>query len=83
MEMFDLQGKELKYAKELLLNHYRKSKFYEVPGHVGRVKNVVTNHLPYLFEYNAQNFIPKTPTQSSMRVINEVLDFYAFTPEGT
>ena len=25
MEMFDLQGKELKYAKELLLNHYRKS----------------------------------------------------------
>jgi len=23
--MFDLQGKELKYAKELLLNHYRKS----------------------------------------------------------
>jgi len=25
MEMFDLRGKELKYAKELLLNHYRKS----------------------------------------------------------
>jgi len=25
MEMFDLPGKELKYAKELLLNHYRKS----------------------------------------------------------
>jgi len=24
MEMFDLRGKELKYAKELLLNHYRK-----------------------------------------------------------
>jgi len=23
--MFDLQSKELKYAKELLLNHYRKS----------------------------------------------------------
>jgi len=25
MEMFDLRGKELKYAKELLLNHRRKS----------------------------------------------------------
>jgi len=25
MKMFDLPGKELKYAKELLLNHYRKS----------------------------------------------------------
>jgi len=25
MEMFDLRGKELKYAKELLLNHDRKS----------------------------------------------------------
>jgi len=25
MEMFDLRGQELKYAKELLLNHYRKS----------------------------------------------------------
>jgi len=25
MEMFDLRDKELKYAKELLLNHYRKS----------------------------------------------------------
>jgi len=25
MEMFDLRGKELKYVKELLLNHYRKS----------------------------------------------------------
>jgi len=38
--------------------------------------------LPFLFEYNAQTFIPKTPTQSSVCVINEVLDFYAFTPEG-
>jgi len=26
--------------------------------------------------------MPKTPTQNSVRVI-EVLDFYAFTPEGT
>ena len=42
-----------------------------------------TSEIPYLFEYNARNFIPKTPTQSSVRVINEVLDFYAFTPEGT
>jgi len=25
METFDLRSKELKYAKELLLNHYRKS----------------------------------------------------------
>jgi len=25
IERFDLQGKDLKYAKELLLNHYRKS----------------------------------------------------------
>ena len=25
IEMFDLRGKELKYVKELLLNHYRKS----------------------------------------------------------
>jgi len=39
--------------------------------------------IPYLFEYNAQNFILKTPTNSSVCVINEVLDFYAFTPQGT
>jgi len=25
MEMFDFRGKELKHAKKLLLNHYRKS----------------------------------------------------------
>jgi len=25
MKMFDLRGKKLKYAKESLLNHYRKS----------------------------------------------------------
>jgi len=25
IEMFDLRVKELKYAKELLMNHYRKS----------------------------------------------------------
>jgi len=25
MKMFDLRGKKLKYAKELLPNHYRKS----------------------------------------------------------
>ena len=25
IEMFDLRSKELKYAKELLLNHYKKS----------------------------------------------------------
>jgi len=25
MEIFDLLGKELKFAEELLLNHYRKS----------------------------------------------------------
>jgi len=25
IEMFDLRGKQLKYVKELLLNHYRKS----------------------------------------------------------
>jgi len=37
----------------------------------------------YLFKYNTQNFIPKTPTQSSVHVTNAVLDFYAFTPEGT
>jgi len=40
-------------------------------------------NLPYLFKYNVQNCIPQTPTQSSVRVINEVLDFYAFKPEGT
>ena len=44
---------------------------------------VLCSGLPYLLEYNAQNFIPKTPTQSSVRVINEVLDFYAFTSEVT
>ena len=37
----------------------------------------------YLFEYNAQNFIAKTPMQSSVRVINEVLHFCAFTSEDT
>ena len=41
------------------------------------------HHILYLFEYNAQNCIPKTPTQSSVHIINKVLDFYAFTPEGT
>jgi len=36
--------------------------------------------LPYLFKDNAQNCIAKTPTQSSVRVINKVLDFHAFMP---
>jgi len=47
MDMFDLLGKKLKYAKKLLVKHYRKSvkKFHEVVGHVDRVKTVVTNHL--------------------------------------
>jgi len=44
--------------------------------------NKEITYLPYLFQYNAQNCIPKTLTQSSVHVINEVLDFYAFTPEG-
>jgi len=44
---------------------------------------IIERQLPYLFEYNAQNCIPKTPMQSSVRGINEVVDFYAFTPEGT
>ena len=39
--------------------------------------------ISYLFEYKAQNCIPKTPTQSSVCVINQFLDFYTFTPEGT
>jgi len=35
IEIFDLLGEELKYAKELLLNHYRKSvQNSEVAGHV-------------------------------------------------
>ena len=50
MKMFDLRGKELKYAKQLLLNHYRKSiQNYGVAGHVGRVKAVVTNHVRTMF----------------------------------
>jgi len=42
---------------------------------------ISSRSVPYLFEYNGQNCIPKTPTQSSssVRVINEVLDFI---PEG-
>jgi len=51
IEIFDLRGKELKYAKELLLNHYKKSVQDSVrfAGHVGRVKTVVTNHLRKMF----------------------------------
>ena len=50
MEMFDRQGKELKYAKELLVHHYRKSiQNSEVAGHVGKVKTVVTNYLRKMF----------------------------------
>jgi len=42
----DLLDKELKYAKELLQNHYRKSvQNSEVAGHVAGVKTVVTKHL--------------------------------------
>ena len=53
-------------------------------GVVFKNRRVFDEHyVPYLFEYNAQNFIPKPPTQSSVRVMNEVLDFYAFTPEST
>ena len=50
MEMFDLRGKELKYAKELLLNHYRNPyKNWGSGTCVGRVKTVVTNHLRKMF----------------------------------
>jgi len=41
------------------------------------------DELQYLFEYNVQKCMPKAPMQKSVRVINEVLDFYAFAPEGT
>jgi len=49
--MFDLWGKELKYGKELLLNHYGKSVQDSVrfAGPVGRVKTVDTNHLRKMF----------------------------------
>jgi len=47
IEMFDLRGKELKYAKELLLNYYRKP--VQNPRGcskcVSRFKTVVTNYL--------------------------------------
>jgi len=47
MDMFNLRGKELKYVKELLLNHYRKSVKNSVRLEDMRVelKTVVTNHL--------------------------------------
>jgi len=41
------------------------------------------NEILYLFKYNVQNCIPKTPTQSSVCIINKVLDFYALAPKGT
>jgi len=51
IEIFDLRGKELKYRKELLLNHYRNP--CKILGCcrtcVGRVKTVVTNHLRKMF----------------------------------
>ena len=49
--MFDLRAKELKYAKELLLNHLQKirTKFCEVAGHVGSVETVATNNLRKMF----------------------------------
>jgi len=43
--MFDLRSKELKYAKELLLNHYRKPVQNSVKLQdmcVGRIKTVVS-----------------------------------------
>jgi len=50
MEMFDFRVKELRHAKKLLLNHYRKSvQNSEVAGHAGRVKTIVTNHLRKMF----------------------------------
>jgi len=50
--MFDFRDKELKHAKELLLDHYRKSVQTSMKlhaGHMGRVKTVVTNHLSKMF----------------------------------
>jgi len=40
MEMFDFRGKELKHAKELLLNHYRKSvqKSMRLQGMIAELK---------------------------------------------
>jgi len=51
MEMFDLRGKELKYAKEFVSESLLKIRatFYEVAGHLGRVKTVVTSHLHKMF----------------------------------
>ena len=43
MEMFDLRGKELKYANVSESLRKIRTKFYGVAGHVGRVKTVVTN----------------------------------------
>jgi len=53
--MFDLLGKGLKYAKELLLNHYRKSvQNSEVAGHACVELKLVTNHLRKMFRSHTQ-----------------------------
>ena len=46
IEMFDLRGKQLKYVKELLLNHYRKpaQNFVRLQDTYGQSYTVVTNH---------------------------------------
>jgi len=46
--MFDLRGKELKYAKHLPLKKIR-AKFYELQGHMDRVKTAVKNHFRKMF----------------------------------
>jgi len=50
LEIFDLPDKELKYAKYFFewLRKIR-TKFYEVAGHVGRVKTAITNQLGKMF----------------------------------
>jgi len=68
MKMFDLRGKELKYAKELLLNYYRN----EVAGHVGRVKTVVTNHLRKMFR-NRINKAAECNTSARINWVNQYL----------
>jgi len=74
IEMFDLRGKELKHAKELFLNHYRKSvqnsmrlQGMLVAGHVGRVKTVVTNHLSKMFRSHTQGTRTQYSSQDKFR----------------
>ena len=70
IEMFDLRGKGQKYAKELLLNQYRKSVQNYMWLQDMWVKPAVTNHFRKIFRSRIHKTAERNTAARKIRIIN-------------